>query len=107
VAARAVAEGRTRTALVPSAGAHHGTANRAWGFGIYNETAIAVRTLRDAGLARVAYIDLDVHHGNGTQWIFYDDPSVLTVSVHETGKHLFPGRGSPSRPAAPRPRAAA
>jgi acetoin utilization protein AcuC len=92
-AASAVAGGRARGALVPAAGAHHGLANQAMGFGIYNETAVAVRTLLDAGMERVAYVDLDVHHGNGTQWIFYDEPRVLTVSVHESGRHLFPGSG--------------
>lgn len=95
VAAGEVAAGRARGALVPAGGAHHGLANRAWGFAIYNETAIAIQALLDAGLERVAYIDLDVHHGNGTQWIYYDDPRVLTVSVHETGRHLFPGSGFP------------
>jgi acetoin utilization protein AcuC len=92
-AARAVGEGRARSALVPAGGAHHGLANRASGFGVYNETAVAIRALRDAGLARIAYVDLDVHHGNGTQWMHYDDPDVLTVSVHESGRHLFPGSG--------------
>ena len=92
-AALAVAEGRARRALVPAGGAHHGLANRAWGFGIYNETAIAIQTLLDNGMDRVAYIDLDVHHGNGTQWIYWEDPRVLTVSVHESGRHLFPGSG--------------
>ena len=95
-AALAVVEGRARTALVPAGGAHHGLANRASGFGVYNETAIAIQTLLDAGLARVAYVDLDVHHGNGTQWIYYDEPRVLTVSVHESGRHLFPGSGFPA-----------
>ena len=94
-AATAVAGGRARGALVPAGGAHHGLANRAWGFGIYNETAVAIQTLLDAGMERVAYIDLDVHHGNGTQWIYYDDPRVLTISVHESGRHLFPGSGFP------------
>ncbi len=94
-AAAAVASGRARGALVPAGGAHHGLANRAWGFGIYNETAVAIQTLLDAGMERVAYIDLDVHHGNGTQWIYYDDPRVLTISVHESGRHLFPGSGFP------------
>lgn len=94
-AAEAVVAGRARSALVPAGGAHHGLANRAWGFGIYNETAVAIQTLLDAGMERVAYIDLDVHHGNGTQWIYYDDPRVLTVSVHESGRHLFPGSGFP------------
>lgn len=92
-AAVAVGGGRVRSALVPAGGAHHGQANRAHGFGIYNETAVAIRALRDAGVGRVAYIDLDVHHGNGTQWMFYDDPDVLTLSVHESGRHLFPGSG--------------
>ncbi len=95
-AAGAVAAGRARAALVPAGGAHHGLANQAQGFGIYNETAVAVRWLLDAGLERVAYVDLDVHHGNGTQWIFYDEPRVLTVSVHESGRHLFPGSGFPA-----------
>jgi acetoin utilization protein AcuC len=91
--AQAVVSGEARRALVPSGGAHHGLANQAMGFGIYNETAIAVQTFLDAGCERVAYIDVDVHHGNGTQWIYYDDPRVLTVSVHESGRHLFPGTG--------------
>lgn len=95
-AARAVADGRTRSSLVPAGGAHHGLANRTMGFGIYNETAVAIQALLDAGMERVAYVDLDVHHGNGTQWIFYDDPRVLTVSVHESGRHLFPGSGFPA-----------
>src|SRR5215207_738644 len=95
-AAGAVAGARARAALVPAGGAHHGTAAQAQGFGIYNETAVAVRALLDAGLDRVAYVDLDVHHGNGTQWIFYDEPRVLTVSVHESGRHLFPGSGFPA-----------
>lgn len=95
-AAAAVASGEAARALVPSGGAHHGTRNRAWGFGVYNETAIAVQTFLDAGAERVAYVDLDVHHGNGTQWIYYDDPRVLTVSVHESGRYLFPGSGFPA-----------
>lgn len=95
LAAESVATGRARGALVPSGGAHHGVTNRAWGFGIYNETAVTIQTLLDAGVERVACIDLDAHHGNGTQWIFYDDPRVLTISVHESGRHLFPGSGFP------------
>ena len=95
-AATAAADGRARGAFVPAGGAHHGLASRAWGFGIYNETAVAIQALLDAGMRRVAYIDLDVHHGNGTQWMYYDDPRVLTVSVHESGRHLFPGSGFPA-----------
>jgi acetoin utilization protein AcuC len=92
-AARAVAAGEARMAFVPAGGSHHGQANRASGFGMYNETAVAIQALLDEGMQRVAYIDLDVHHGDGTQWIFYDEPRVLTVSVHESGRHLFPGTG--------------
>lgn len=88
-----VGGGTVRRAMVPAGGAHHGLSNRAWGFAIYNECALGVARLRDAGAERVAYVDLDVHHGNGVQWIFWDDPSVLTLSIHETGKHLFPGSG--------------
>lgn len=91
--ADAVGTGRARRAMVPAGGAHHGLSNRAWGFGIYNECALGAARLRDHGAERVAYIDLDVHHGNGVQWIFWDDPSVLTLSVHESGRHLFPGSG--------------
>ena len=105
-AAQAVVSGEARRALVPSGGAHHGLANQAMGFGIYNETAIAVQTFLDAGVERVAYIDVHVHHGNGTQWIFYDDPRVLTVSVHESGRYLFPGSGFAAETEAPGPRAA-
>lgn len=95
-AAEAVASGEAVRALAPSGGAHHGMANQAQGFGIYNETAVAIQVLLDAGMERVAYIDVDVHHGNGTQWIYYDDPRVLTVSVHESGRYLFPGSGFPA-----------
>jgi len=99
--ARAVGEGRALRAFVPTGGTHHGLANRVWGFGIYNDTAVAINALRDAGLSRVAYVDLDVHHGNGTQWIFYSEPEVLTVSVHESGRHLFPGSGFAAETGAP------
>ena len=92
-AADAVIRGEVTSAFVPAGGAHHGMHNRASGFGVYNETAITIRHLLDHGAARVAYVDLDVHHGDGTQWIFYDEPRVLTVSVHESGRHLFPGTG--------------
>jgi acetoin utilization protein AcuC len=56
--------------------------------------AIAIAYLRQHWDARVLYVDTDAHHGDGVQWAFYDDPHVLTVSLHETGKYLFPGTGS-------------
>jgi acetoin utilization protein AcuC len=91
--ALAVWEGRAEQAFVASGGLHHAMANRAAGFCIYNDTAVAIQALLDAGAERVAYIDIDVHHGDGTQWIFFEDPRVLTCSVHETGRYLFPGTG--------------
>lgn len=99
--ARAIADARVRRAFVPAGGIHHATANRVWGFGIYNDGAIAITTLLDAGFERVAYVDLDVHHGNGTQAIFSANPNVLTISVHESGRHLFPGSGFPNEIGAP------
>ena len=92
-AALAVWEGRAGQAFVCGGGLHHAMANRAAGFCVYNDTAVAIQALLDAGAERVAYIDIDVHHGDGTQWIFFEEPRVLTCSVHETGRYLFPGTG--------------
>jgi len=63
------------------------------GFCIYNDPALAIAWLLENGAERVAYIDTDAHHGDGVQWIFYEDPRVLTISVHESGRYLFPGTG--------------
>ncbi len=93
-AALEVWEGRADQVFSPAGGLHHALANRAAGFCIYNDPAVAIHALLDAGATRVAYIDIDVHHGDGTQWIFYDDPRVLTCSVHESGRYLFPGTGA-------------
>ncbi|WP_459645118.1 acetoin utilization protein AcuC [Kineococcus sp. NUM-3379] len=76
-------------------GMHHAMPGRASGFCIYNDAAVAIRALLDAGARRVAYVDTDVHHGDGPQQVFWDDPRVLTVSVHESGRTLFPGTGYP------------
>ncbi|HSJ74165.1 MAG TPA: acetoin utilization protein AcuC [Miltoncostaeaceae bacterium] len=92
-ASLAVWEGRADQAFFAGGGLHHALANRASGFCVYNDTAVAIQALLDAGAERVAYIDIDVHHGDGTQWIFFEDPRVLTCSVHETGRYLFPGTG--------------
>jgi len=80
-------------AFNPGGGLHHAMAARASGFCIYNDVALGVARARDAG-HRVLYVDLDVHHGDGTQALFWDDPQVMTVSIHETGQSLFPGTGS-------------
>jgi acetoin utilization protein AcuC len=74
-------------------GLHHAMPDRASGFCIYNDVAIGIRWLLSQGATKVAYVDVDVHHGDGVEKIFYDDPRVLTISLHETGQTLFPGTG--------------
>ncbi len=77
-------------------GLHHAMRDRASGFCIYNDVALGIQWLLDQGVQRVAYVDVDGHHGDGVERIFYDDPRVLTISLHETGQMLFPGTGFPS-----------
>jgi acetoin utilization protein AcuC len=84
--------GDVEHAFHPGGGLHHAMADRAAGFCIYNDVALAVARARDAG-HRVLYVDLDVHHGDGTQALFWHDPEVLTLSVHQSGLTLFPGTG--------------
>jgi acetoin utilization protein AcuC len=67
--------------------------DRASGFCIYNDIAVGIRWLLDQGAQKVAYVDVDVHHGDGVERIFWDDPRVLTISLHESGQFLFPGTG--------------
>ena len=76
-------------------GLHHAMRDRASGFCIYNDVAVGIQYLLDQGAERVAYVDVDVHHGDGVERIFWDDPRVLTISLHETGQMLFPGTGFP------------
>lgn len=90
-AARAVRNG-SRRAYAIGGGLHHAQRRKASGFCIFNDAAIACHILREQ-FDRVAYVDIDVHHGDGVQWIFYDDPSVLTCSIHESGRTLYPGTG--------------
>ncbi len=77
----------------PAGGWHHAWAERASGFCIYNDPAIAIAHVLRSKEAKVLYVDFDAHHGDGVQRAFYDDPRVMTVSIHETGRHLFPGTG--------------
>jgi acetoin utilization protein AcuC len=63
------------------------------GFCVYNDLAVAIRWMQKEHGARVLYIDIDAHHGDGVQWIFYHDPDVLTLSFHESGAFLYPGTG--------------
>lgn len=79
-----------------SGGMHHASRAKAGGFCVYNDAALAVQHLLDNGAGRVAYIDVDAHHGDGTQNIFYSDPRVLTISIHQSGASLYPGTGFPN-----------
>lgn len=94
VAAEQITSGAVEHAFNPAGGLHHAMPDRASGFCIYDDPAIAIRRLVDGG-ERVAYIDVDVHHGDGPQFIFYDVPDVMTISLHESGEYLFPGTGFP------------
>jgi len=76
-------------------GLHHAMPGSASGFCIYNDIAVGIRWLLDQGVERVAYVDVDVHHGDGVERVFWNDPRVLTISLHETGQMLFPGTGFP------------
>jgi acetoin utilization protein AcuC len=90
-AARLVLERANAVAFVPTAGVnHHAMRARASGFGVLNDAAVAIAAIRSTG-ARVAYVDLDVHHGDGVEAAFATDPGVLTISLHESTRYLFPG----------------
>lgn len=93
-AMEAILRGEVQHALHPGGGLHHAMPARASGFCVYDDPALAIARARRDGL-RVMYIDLDVHHGDGVQAIHWSDPGVLTVSIHETGRSLFPGTGFP------------
>ncbi len=96
-AARAVWTGRSEHAVNVSGGLHHAMRDRASGFCVYDDPAVAIAWLLAHGAERVAYVDVDVHHGDGVEAAFYDDPRVMTVSLHESGRTLFPGTGWPDQ----------
>ncbi|HVK25954.1 MAG TPA: acetoin utilization protein AcuC [Actinokineospora sp.] len=91
--ARQIAEGTVDRAVSIAGGLHHAMRDRAAGFCVYNDCAVAISWLLDNGFDRVAYVDVDVHHGDGVQAAFYDDPRVLTVSLHQSPMTLWPGTG--------------
>jgi len=95
-AARRVWSGEYLHAANIAGGLHHAMPGKASGFCVYNDVAVAISWLLANGAKRVAYVDVDVHHGDGVEKIFYDDPRVLTISLHETGQMLFPGTGFPA-----------
>lgn len=92
-AVEAVLEKEYQHALNLGGGLHHGFKQKASGFCIYNDAAIAIKYIREKYNLKVLYVDTDAHHGDGVQTAFYDDPNVCTLSIHETGRYLFPGTG--------------
>jgi acetoin utilization protein AcuC len=92
LAAKLVADGLVERAFHFAGGLHHAMPDRASGFCYVNDAVLAILHLRECGL-RVAYVDIDAHHGDGVQFAFYRDPNVLTISTHERGDRLFPGTG--------------
>jgi acetoin utilization protein AcuC len=94
-AAMAVRSGAAQHAVNLAGGLHHAMPARASGFCIYNDSAVAIASLLADGVQKVAYVDLDAHHGDGVEAAFYRDPRVLTISLHESGYTAFPGTGFP------------
>lgn len=92
-AVQAVWSGEAPRAVSIAGGMHHAMAARASGFCVYNDLSVAIAWALDHGAERVAYVDLDAHHGDGVERAFWDDPRVLTISVHQHPGTLFPGTG--------------
>jgi acetoin utilization protein AcuC len=92
-AAELIANHSVDRAVNIAGGLHHAMANRAAGFCVYNDVAVAISWLLDNGFDRIAYLDTDVHHGDGVQAAFYGDPRVLTMSLHQDPRTLWPGTG--------------
>jgi acetoin utilization protein AcuC len=100
-AARAVWSGTAQHGAGIAGGMHHAMAARASGYGVYNDTAVAIAWLLAQGAERVAYVDIDAHHGDGVQAAFYNDPRVLTISVHQHPAAMFPFTGLPAETGGP------
>jgi acetoin utilization protein AcuC len=92
---RRLLAGDCRRVFVPIAGLHHARRDGAAGFCVYNDCGIAIETLRrEHGVRRVAYVDIDAHHGDGVYYGFEDDPDLLYADLHEDGRFLYPGSGA-------------
>jgi acetoin utilization protein AcuC len=100
-AAEVVWTGASEHAFNAAGGLHHAMPERASGFCVYDDPAIAIAWLLGHGAERVAYVDVDVHHGDGVQFVFYDDPRVLTISIHQFAPWFFPGTGDLSERGGP------
>ncbi len=96
-ALEAMMAGEARRAFVPIAGLHHASRGHAAGFCVFNDCGIAAEILRRRfGIRRVAYVDIDAHHGDGVFYSFEDDPDLLFADIHEDGRFLYPGTGAAS-----------
>jgi len=90
-----VMAGECKRAFVPIAGLHHARRERAAGFCVFNDCGVAIEVLRQQHkIQRVAYVDIDAHHGDGVFYSFDDDPDLIFVDLHEDGRYLYPGTGS-------------
>jgi len=90
-----IVSARCRQAFVPIAGLHHARRDSAAGFCVFNDCGIAIETLRrQYGIQRVAYVDIDAHHGDGVFYAFEDDADLVFVDFHEDGRYLYPGTGA-------------
>ncbi len=97
VAAEAVMNGPAKRGFVPIAGLHHAGRGHAAGFCVFNDIGVVIEHLKRAhGLKRIAYVDIDAHHGDGVFYAFEDDPSVIFADTHEDGRYLYPGTGASS-----------
>ncbi len=86
--------GKTRRAFVPIAGLHHARRDSAAGFCVFNDCGVAIESLRQVyGIRRVAYVDIDAHHGDGVFYAFEEDPDLFIADLHEDGRYLYPGSG--------------
>ena len=92
-AAEAILTRRAEHTFNPAGGLHHAMPERASGFCVYDDPAVSIAWMLAHGAERIAYVDVDVHHGDGVQTIFYREPRVLTISLHQSGRTLFPGTG--------------
>jgi acetoin utilization protein AcuC len=91
-----IMKGEVSHAFNPSGGLHHAHPERASGFCIFNDPAVSIASLNSKyGVKRLVYLDIDAHHGDGVMYGFYDDPGVLDIDFHESGRYLFPGTGFP------------
>ncbi|GAC1660601.1 MAG: acetoin utilization protein AcuC [Steroidobacteraceae bacterium] len=95
-AMNAIMRGECRRAFVPIAGLHHAARGRAAGFCVFNDCGVAIEQLKHLGLTRIAYVDIDAHHGDGVFYAFEEDGAVVFADLHEDGRYLYPGTGAAS-----------